>query len=167
MNRVAVLNIEEKIIDRNLSTRTFGPDFLHPENSLTTSLIGGAVKLRLDTKMCDYKPVSVYTRMKRVVDQVPEHPALGSYFDCYLFEFNIFIKFQNIVSELDGVWKEIKYSSYWRLCNEAAKSFIKLGLKQSEVVAIIGFNAPAWMISMYGAIFAGYINITKRFFFFF
>ena len=57
---------------------------------------------------------------------------------------------------MDDVWTEISYGDYWRLCNEAAKSFIKLGLKQSEVVAIIGFNAPPWMISMYGAIFEGY-----------
>ena len=68
------------------------------------------------------------------------------------------------MSEVDGVWDEIKYSSYWRLCNEAAKSFIKLGLKPSECVAIIGFNAPAWMISLYGAIFAGYIIEIAYFF---
>jgi hypothetical protein len=31
----------------------------------------------------------------------------------------------------------------------------KLGLEASKSVAILGFNAPEWMISLYGAIFAG------------
>jgi long-subunit acyl-CoA synthetase (AMP-forming) len=36
-----------------------------------------------------------------------------------------------------------------------AKAFIKLGLKPHTAVAIIGFNAYPWMVSLYGAIFAG------------
>ena len=37
----------------------------------------------------------------------------------------------------------------------AAKSFIRLGLRPHEAVAIFGFNAPEWSISALGAIFSG------------
>ena len=47
------------------------------------------------------------------------------------------------------------YQQYWSLCNQVAKSFIKLGLESGQSVCILGFNSPEWMISLYGAIFAG------------
>ena len=36
-----------------------------------------------------------------------------------------------------------------------AKAFIKLGLKRSHAVGIIGFNAPEWHISNIAAVVAG------------
>ena len=67
--------------------------------------------------------------------------------------------------EVEEKWQKITYLEYYNLCMKAAKSFIQLGLKPSTCVAIIGFNAPPWMISMYGAIFAGYVlrNILRLF----
>jgi long-chain-fatty-acid--CoA ligase ACSBG len=57
--------------------------------------------------------------------------------------------------KLGDRWSSITYQQYYDLCISAAKSFIKLGLKPSHAVVIIGFNACEWHISCLGAIFAG------------
>ena len=66
------VNLEEIQIDWSL-----GPDTLYPASSLVASSTKEAVKLRVLSKMSAHTPVSVYTRMKRVVEQVPQKPALG------------------------------------------------------------------------------------------
>jgi hypothetical protein len=38
--------------------------------------------------------------------------------------------------------------------------FVKLGLKANQCVAIIGFNAPEWMIALYGTIFSGFLRFA-------
>jgi hypothetical protein len=45
-----------------------------------------------------------------------------------------------------------------RILSERFYHYLKLGLGVSQAVAIIGFNAPPWMISLFGTIFAGYLN---------
>ena len=50
------------------------------------------------------------------------------------------------------------------MCNQTAKSFIKLGLDHDHTVAILGFNSPEWLFSMFGAIFAGYILLNRKIF---
>jgi len=44
---------------------------------------------------------------------------------------------------------------YLRDVRTAAKGFIALGLKPHHTVCILGFNSPEWLISNFGAIFAG------------
>lgn len=52
-------------------------------------------------------------------------------------------------------WKEITYAEYKRRVEKIAKSFIKLGLKQHESVAVLAANSPEWFFSQLGAIHAG------------
>ena len=47
------------------------------------------------------------------------------------------------------------YRQYVQEIELVAKAFIKLGLKRSHAVGIIGFNAPEWHISNIAAVVAG------------
>ncbi|XP_055351135.1 long-chain-fatty-acid--CoA ligase ACSBG2-like [Paramacrobiotus metropolitanus] len=51
------------------------------------------------------------------------------------------------------------YAEYIQDVRTAAKGFIKLGLKPFYSVATLGFNAPEWVISDLGAIFAGGLSV--------
>ena len=55
----------------------------------------------------------------------------------------------------DGVWVTWTYKQYVEEVQLVAKAFIKLGLKRSHAVGIIGFNAPEWHISNIAAVVAG------------
>lgn len=51
--------------------------------------------------------------------------------------------------------KVYTYNEYFKLCCDAAKSFIHLGLGAHECVSIIGFNAAPWNITAMGSVLAG------------
>ena len=55
----------------------------------------------------------------------------------------------------DGVWVKWTYKEYLNDIQTVAKAFIKLGLKRSHAVGILGFNAPEWHISNIAAVVAG------------
>eukprot|EP00118_Oscarella_pearsei_P017797 m.178902 g.178902 ORF g.178902 m.178902 type:complete len:705 (+) comp39196_c0_seq8:124-2238(+) len=55
----------------------------------------------------------------------------------------------------NGDWVKWTYDEYFRDVKRVAKSFIKLGLEPFHAVGIIGFNAPEWLLSELGAIYAG------------
>ena len=55
----------------------------------------------------------------------------------------------------DGVWQTWTYQQYIKEIETVAKAFIKLGLKRSHAVGILGFNAPEWHISNLAAVVAG------------
>ncbi|GAM19374.1 hypothetical protein SAMD00019534_025490 [Acytostelium subglobosum LB1] len=54
-----------------------------------------------------------------------------------------------------GKWTKWTWAKYREDIYSAAKSFIKLGLREKEGINIIGFNSPEWHLSHLGAIFAG------------
>ncbi|XP_073475271.1 long-chain-fatty-acid--CoA ligase ACSBG1 isoform X2 [Aquarana catesbeiana] len=58
-------------------------------------------------------------------------------------------------SKKNGVWEHVSFLEYYKLCRQAAKGFLKLGLKRFYSVGILGFNAPEWFISAVGTVFAG------------
>lgn len=80
-------------------------------------------------------PITVSEMMRRTVTKIPNHSALRY--------------------KINNSWETITYREYYNLCISAAKSFLKLNLKPSHAVLIIGFNAPQWHLSCLGAIFAG------------
>ncbi len=167
-----------------LDSWTHGPDMLHPAESYLTTDLSGAVKLRKTDN--NNHPLSIYTKFKRTVELGPNQIALGLFSTHKNFTFRKskleYYFFLFAVTEENGVWTTITYAKYWELCMQAAKSFIKVqhlsifsscqfffrfnssfwlifvkfGLEPSHCVAIMGFNAPAWVISMFGAIFTGY-----------
>merc|ERR1719466_260278 len=55
----------------------------------------------------------------------------------------------------DGVWVKWTYTEYLENIKTVAKAFIKLGLKRSHAVGILGFNAPEWHISNMASVVAG------------
>jgi hypothetical protein len=88
-----------------------GPDKLMPAESYYSTKLDQPVKLRLgelDAKK--YPPISIYTSFKKTVDMRPDHDAL-----CYK-------------PKPDGPWLQFSYLEYWKMCNKAAKSFIKVNL---------------------------------------
>lgn len=52
-------------------------------------------------------------------------------------------------------WKSWTYKEYINDIIKAAKSLLKLGVKQHDAVNIFGFNSPEWFIGQMSAIFAG------------
>ena len=118
-----------------------GPDNVCPADSTMSCQLGQPVKLRLtsaDEKR--YPPVSVYGLFKKLVGFRPHHDALA---------------FKN---NIEDDWIKFSFDEYWKMCNKAAKSFIKLGLDTSECVSILGFNSPQWFISQLGAIISGSVG---------
>lgn len=90
-----------------------GPDFLIETESFTSTKLSDAVKIRnisdrlnIDT----LKPISVYSKIKEIVDNGPDHPAL------------VACNNDNNVT--------YTYSQFWSLANQAAKSFIKVKLRK-------------------------------------
>eukprot|EP01135_Chromosphaera_perkinsii_P010621 Nk52_evm21s2192 gene=Nk52_evmTU21s2192 len=57
--------------------------------------------------------------------------------------------------ERNGEWECWTWKRYFDETMMAAKSFIKLGVKQGTSVGILGFNSPEWFIADLGTIFAG------------
>jgi len=121
---------------RHLSSGKLGPDRLLPATSFTTTDSNGAVKIRThDHPSADYPTKSVYTLLKETAERVPERTALAV--------------------KRDDVWIKWTYKEYFEDVQTVAKAFIKLGLKKSHGVGILGFNAPEWHISNMAAVVAG------------
>jgi len=121
---------------RLLSTGRLGPERVLPANSLTTSWPDGAVEIRTHNHYSsDYTPVSVWSMINDTAKRVPDRVAL--------------------TVKRDGVWVKWTYAEYLDDIKTVAKAFIKLGLKRSHAVGILGFNAPEWHISNIAAVVAG------------
>lgn len=123
--------------DVNGSSRLYrnGPDQVIPAASFKTWDADGAVQLALsDEEAASFKPKSVYTMMREIAEEYPQHNALA-------------VK--------RGVWKYWTYKQYFEEARTVAKAFIKLGLERFHGVCIMGFNSPEWAIANYGAVFAG------------
>ncbi|XP_068694662.1 long-chain-fatty-acid--CoA ligase ACSBG2-like isoform X2 [Montipora foliosa] len=107
-----------------------------PADSTWTVKGDGAVQLLMGSSEIENRvPVTVVQTLQTAVRMAPQRVALGV--------------------KRNGVWVKWTYQEYYDSVRSAAKSFIKLGLKPYHGVAIIGFNAPEWLISDLGAIFAG------------
>jgi long-chain-fatty-acid--CoA ligase ACSBG len=55
----------------------------------------------------------------------------------------------------NGAWKTWTFSEYLAEVHTVAKSLLKLGVKEREAVAIIGFNSPEWVFTWTAAVFVG------------
>ena len=55
----------------------------------------------------------------------------------------------------DEDWKQWTYEQYLNDVQVVARAFIHLGLHRHHSVAILGGNAPEWVIADLGAVFAG------------
>jgi len=58
----------------------------------------------------------------------------------------------------DTQWKVWTYQQYYDDCVRFGKSLLALDFAPHRCINILGFNAPAWLISNFGAIFAGGIS---------
>ena len=87
-----------------------GPDTVLHATSFTSYKLSQPVILKLgeiDAKK--YPPLSVYSMFKNTVDLSPHHNALA-------------FKTSNPQTK----WAYFTYEEYWKICNRAAKSFIKV-----------------------------------------
>lgn len=113
-----------------------GPDQILPATCIKTSEAHEPVQLQITEEgPASEKPVSVHTLLKEIATQHSKHPALAI--------------------KRDGAWKFWTYEQYFNDARTVAKAFIRLGLERFHGVCIMGFNAPEWLISNFGAIFAG------------
>jgi len=52
-------------------------------------------------------------------------------------------------------WTTWTYAQYAADARAAAKGFVAVGVEQFDSINVWGFNSPEWMLSAYGAVFAG------------
>ena len=84
-----------------------GPDTLQPSDSYFSCKLDQPVLLRSkDVDKVKYPIYSIYTCMKTTVNKIPDHVALAY--------------------KVNNVWVHFTYDEYWKICNKAAKSFIKV-----------------------------------------
>ncbi|XP_066970339.1 long-chain-fatty-acid--CoA ligase ACSBG2-like [Macrobrachium rosenbergii] len=113
-----------------------GPDQILPATCIKTSEAHEPVQLQITEEgPASEKPVSVHTLLKEAATQHSKHPALAI--------------------KRDGAWKFWTYEQYFNDARTVGKALIRLGLERFHGVCIMGFNAPEWLISNFGAIFAG------------
>ncbi|KAG8440182.1 hypothetical protein GDO86_006110 [Hymenochirus boettgeri] len=103
------------------------------ENLWTTDA-SSSVHLRIDGN-CPQDPITVH---QMFMDSVNKYGA-----------------FNAMSTKRNGIWEHVTFKEYYRLCRQAAKSFIKLGLERFHTVGILGFNSQEWFISAVGTVFAG------------
>ncbi|XP_067017003.1 long-chain-fatty-acid--CoA ligase ACSBG2-like [Acropora muricata] len=107
-----------------------------PAESTWTTKADDGVKLRMGSSGATSRvPRTVVQKLERAVRVAPKRVALSV--------------------KRNGEWVQWNYQEYYGAVRCAAKSFIKLGLEPYHGVGILGFNAPEWIISYLGAIFAG------------
>ena len=87
-----------------------GPDKIVDAPSYTSNKLNQPVKLRLSEQdQAQYPSMSIYTMLKTVADTMPEQNALA---------------FKATSAQTN--WVYFNYSEYFKICNKAAKSFIKV-----------------------------------------
>jgi long-subunit acyl-CoA synthetase (AMP-forming) len=57
--------------------------------------------------------------------------------------------------KVNNVWESTTWKDYYDQVQVTGRAFMALGLEKGDAVSIIGSNCPQWLISDYGAIFAG------------
>jgi feruloyl-CoA synthase len=103
------------------------------EQHRATSL---AQKVKITREIGDCEPTTVVDFFERTVASFPSHHALAS-------------------RDRNGNWRKMSYRDYRKSVEKIAKVFIKLGLEQRGVVAILSWNCQEWIISALGAIHCG------------
>lgn len=93
------------------------------------------VDIRLGEGAAGREPVTVGDALRRTARAVPDKVALRV--------------------KREGVWKEWTWAQYDADASRVAQSLIALGVKEREVVAILGFNSPEWVFSWAGAAMIG------------
>lgn len=84
----------------------------------------------------DTEPITVIEYFRKTVEKFPSEDALA-------------------YKDTNENWVKINYEEYHRQVEKLAKVFIKMGLKQRGVVAILAWNSPKWVITALAAIHAG------------
>jgi acyl-CoA synthetase (AMP-forming)/AMP-acid ligase II len=93
-------------------------------------------KVKIAREDGDFEPETVVDFFKRTVENYPKHHALAS-------------------RDSKGAPRRLSYRDYRNCVEKIAKVFIKLGLEQRGVVAILAWNCPEWVIAALGAIHCG------------
>ncbi|XP_060601546.1 uncharacterized protein LOC132754835 [Ruditapes philippinarum] len=68
-----------------------------------------------------------------------------------------------VFASTDGSRQSVTWSELYNKSKAVAKSFVHLGVKEKEVVAMNIRNCPEWLYASYGAIIAGAIPISVSF----
>ncbi|KAL7044176.1 hypothetical protein ACKWTF_001815 [Chironomus riparius] len=93
-------------------------------------------KVKIQANIDDFKPSTVVDFFNETVENFPSHLALAS-------------------RDANGKWNFLTYQEYKNRVEKIAKVFIKLGLSERGVVAILAWNCPEWVVAALGAIHAG------------
>jgi len=48
--------------------------------------------------------------------------------------------------KVDGTWQPTNWSDYLQQVRQAARALIALGMDTGDIVSILGFNTPEWVI---------------------
>lgn len=108
---------------------------LNSEPPLSTSDIKQEVAIRMGAGLAGAKPVTVMEQWDRVVSNYGDKAALHQ--------------------KVRDNWKTWSWKEYRSEIDAFGKSLISLGFERFDIVNIIGFNAPEWLMSNYGAMAAG------------
>jgi long-chain-fatty-acid--CoA ligase ACSBG len=92
--------------------------------------------LTIERTAGDNDPVTTIELLNKTVQKTPDKVAL-----CYKNNYDS--------------WNKVTYVEYKSYVQKVAKCFIKLGLSQKGVVAILAWNCPEWTIAALAAIHAG------------
>jgi len=65
---------------------------------------------------------------------------------------------------VDTPWTTWTWSEYRNNADSFAKALISIGFEKHDVINILGFNAPEWFFSSFGAILAGGIGMYLIYF---
>lgn len=93
-------------------------------------------KVKIQRQKDDYEPMTIVDFFNQTIENFSNHQALAN-------------------RDENGNWNKISYRDYKNRVEKIAKIFIKLGLEQRGVVAILAWNCPEWVIAALGAIHAG------------
>lgn len=101
------------------------------------------VRLRMGDGLAAEEPITIIQQFDKVVAKFGDKPALHQKV------------LKEGVSAADTPWSHWTWKEYRDNVDSFAKSLISLGFEKSDIINIIGFNAPEWHFSNFGAIMAG------------
>jgi len=115
-----------------------------PSLPLSTADVKQQVRIRLGKEGTPaLKPKTVFEAFEKTVARIPNNTALSQK------------RPKTGETAADVAWTSWTWLEYKKEVYSFAKSLLSLGFQPFDIVNIIGFNAPEWLFSNYGAIAAG------------
>src|ERR1043166_3888999 len=85
--------------------------------------------------------------------------SLQRLFDILSRQEELFPKEDALAAKVNGAWKATSTAGFRKDADRASKSFLSLGLKKGDTVAIISANRPEWNMLDIGLQQAGIVSV--------